>query len=175
MAHGNHLSDKDLCTLSQRGTSISHNPWSNYLFAGIPLSVRRCLDHGVKVGLGSDVAGGVSVNIMVSARVGVMVSRAFPESEHLHWTHLFYLATKGGAEALGVNSGEFKVGKEFDALVLSLKHPNIAEIPNKKLGTFSVLERFQRVWNLGDDRNVRRVFVQGRQVINKDISLISEQ
>lgn len=175
MAHGNHLSDKDLTTLRKRGTALSHNPWSNFLLSGKPLSVRRCLDHGVQVGLGSDMAAGVTVNLMVSARLGVMASRAFTEKEHLHWTHFFHLATKGGADSLGTNSGELEVGKEFDALVLSLRHPNIPVFRHKSAGSYSILERFERVWHLGDDRNVRRVYVQGREVINKGKFLIGTE
>lgn len=91
---------------------------------------------------------------------------------------LLYLATQGGANvcALGDRVGSFAPGKAFDALVVSTREDagnpglwpsdldttlgiNKERTPTQKLDT--LLERFLFC---GDDRNIRRVYVQGRWI-----------
>ena len=84
------------------------------------------------VGLGTDIAGGYSIDIMNSMRQAVAVSRMrqgthFMEavsnktnqatnSLAITWKESLYLATRGGALSLGLkNLGEFKIGAPFDA------------------------------------------------------------
>jgi guanine deaminase len=76
----------------------------------------------------------------------------------------FYLATLGGAEALGMEDriGTFRVGMEFDAIVLTSSRSS-SHLPDI-FPTDSLADKFQKLWILGDDRSISRVFVQGRQV-----------
>jgi guanine deaminase len=77
----------------------------------------------------------------------------------LDYRHAFYLATMGGAEALGVSDkiGTFAVGMELDALILTVSN-NVDVFEND-----TSADVFQKILNLGDDRNVKRVFVQGQE------------
>jgi guanine deaminase len=85
------------------------------------------MESGVKVGLGTDIAGGYQTDIMASMRMAVVVSR-MREGERLekeisgdplniNWKEALYLATTGGATALGLEVGEnpFQEGRPFDA------------------------------------------------------------
>jgi guanine deaminase len=83
----------------------------------------------------------------------------------LDYRHALYLATLGGARALGLDAriGTFRVGMEFDAVVLSASG-GIDGPLDVFLKTDSLADVFQKLCVLGDDRNVRRVFVQGRDV-----------
>jgi hypothetical protein len=50
---------------------------------------------------------------------------------------------------------------EFDAIILS------ADVPNSPVQIFdsdTIVDVFQKLVVLGDDRNIRRVFVQGQDV-----------
>lgn len=97
------------------------------------------MDLGVRAGLGTDVAGGYTTDIMNAMRQAVITSRVREShrsecnigvqaqeqspagtkdqftSLAVHWTEALYLATRGGAEALGLNSGSFTPGAAFDA------------------------------------------------------------
>ena len=75
----------------------------------------------------------------------------------------FHLATVGGAEALGIqhNVGTFAVGKAFDALLLDLQNAATFDVYE----TDTIEDRFQKFCNLGDDRNIAKVWVQGRCVV----------
>ncbi len=69
----------------------------------------------------------------------------------------------GGAEALGIQDsvGTFAVGKAFDALLLDLDTGVTFDV----YPTDTVEDRFQKFCNLGDDRNIAKVWVQGRCVV----------
>jgi guanine deaminase len=110
----------------------------------------------------------------------------------LDYRHAFYLATLGGAIALSLDSsiGTLQVGMEFDAIILgsapatnstsSTFHPDVNDEDDScdsdtnndfypdLFPDDSIADRFQKVWLLGDDRNVRKVFVQGRLVKSLD-------
>ena len=49
--------------------------------------------------------------------------------EAMDWRHAFYLATTGGAQALGIEDhvGTFDVGKSFDALLLDAQEAMLRE------------------------------------------------
>lgn len=107
---------------------------SNIYFSAEPFRLREALDRGVKVGLGTDIAGGYSADIMNAMRQAVAVSRMRQGRETMgrvkegqnetsrieknlaiDWKESLYLATRGGSIALGLNSGVFEVGAPFDA------------------------------------------------------------
>lgn len=87
------------------------------------------------MGLGTDVAGGYTVDLMNAMRQGVIMSRVREGSRietevqrkmdggkadegnslAVHWTDLLYVATRGGAEALGLSTGVFAPDVPFDA------------------------------------------------------------
>ena len=56
LAHGVHLKDEELELLVQRGSSISHCPNSNTALKSGLCDVRRLLNAGIKVGLGTGIA-----------------------------------------------------------------------------------------------------------------------
>lgn len=168
MAHGVHLSDDCLDRMKQRGSAVAHCPLSNFFFAGgAPLQCRKLMERQVKIGLGTDVAGGYSPSMMNSARTAVVASRALQnDTSNLDYRHAFYLATLGGAEALGLEEriGTLCAGMEFDAIVLS------ASSPIQIFDTDTVQDVFQKLCTLGDDRHVTQVYVQGKRVEYKKSS-----
>jgi hypothetical protein len=119
----------DLERLFNKGTSIAHCPLSNVYFSAKPFPLREALDQHVQVGLGTDVAGGYSLDIMNAMRQAVAVSRiregerimkagshiqAEAKNLSIDWKESLFLATRGGSVALGLE-GMFKVGAPFDA------------------------------------------------------------
>ena len=145
MAHGIHLSDAEASVLAARGTAIAHCPLSNAYFAHGVLRVRELLGKGIKIGLGTDVAGGYSPAMLSAIRSAVTSSRMLQDgvdkfdfcgssdqqnaptravdtstSAALTMKEALWLATVGGAEALDMGShiGTIHVGKKFDCLVV---------------------------------------------------------
>ncbi|KAM5193068.1 guanine deaminase [Mantella aurantiaca] len=76
----------------------------------------------------------------------------------------FRLATLGGSEALSIDhiTGNFEVGKEFDALLID---PEAVDSPFEVFSAIPKEEMIQRFLYLGDDRNIKAVYVAGRRVV----------
>ncbi|KAI3372446.1 hypothetical protein L3Q82_022932, partial [Scortum barcoo] len=122
MAHGCHLTDEELTLFRETGASLSHCPNSNISLCSGVLNVRNVLNHKVKLGLGTDVAGGYSASMLDAVRKALDSSKVLtiqdPEHVTLTFEEVFRLATLGGSQALSLDdqTGNFEVGKDFDAL-----------------------------------------------------------
>ena len=117
--------------MSKSGSAVAHCPLSNAYFSSTEIfRLREALNQGVKVGLGSDIAGGYELGIQGAMRMSVAVSRLREgllkresqtqgepavKNPRIDWKESLYLATKGGAEAMGLPQGRFNVGAPFDA------------------------------------------------------------
>ena len=58
-----------------RGAAVAHCPLSNIYFAGAVFPLRGMLAEGLRIGLGSDIAGGASASLFEAARQAVACSR----------------------------------------------------------------------------------------------------
>lgn len=161
MAHCVHSSEEEIALMKEKNVFVAHCPQSNTNIASGIAPIRIYLDKDMKVGLGSDVAGGAHLSIMRAMTDAIQCSklrwRMYDQSlKPLNFEEAFYLATKGGGEFFG-KVGSFEEGYEFDALVLydeNLPHPQ----------ELTLKERLERVVYLGDDRNVKNKYVAGRLV-----------
>ncbi|CAG8651547.1 15519_t:CDS:2 [Cetraspora pellucida] len=172
MAHGIHLSSQELKLIKKRNAGISHCPNSNFTLCSGVCNVRQLLDEGIKVGLGTDVSGGFSKSILDSIRNASIASRVVYLSSntsdkvypHLTLPELTYLATMGGAQLVNLENviGNFIVGKEFDALLID---PEVEGSPMQMFDEIDTIDRiFEKFMFLGDERNIKAVFVRGRKV-----------
>jgi guanine deaminase len=185
MAHAIYLNKSDIRLFQQMQTGIAHCPLSNFFFAGGTLPCKSLLKQGINVGLGTDVAGGYNPSIFNSMRMAVIASRSLEhtynyvsmhhnnkerlpvEDPTIDYRHAFYMATIGGAQVLGLENsiGTFAVGMEFDALILSTSVvPSHTDNIHVTDGVDTIADIFQKICVLGDDRNVKHVFVQGNMV-----------
>ncbi|XP_062398453.1 guanine deaminase [Sardina pilchardus] len=168
MAHGCYLTNRELDDFHKAGASISHCPNSNISLCSGMLDVRNALNHQVKVGLGTDVGGGYSPSILDAMRRALMTSKALkiqdPNHQTLTFEEVFRLATLGGSQALSLDSetGNFEVGKDFDALVVNVCVP---DGPMDICGPEPTKVLLEKFLNLGDDRNICEVYVAGRRVV----------
>lgn len=190
MAHGTLLTDDDIRLLVERGTSIAHCPMSNFFLGDACFRVNHAMKLGLKVGLGTDVAGGISPSMLSSIRMSVVNSRCLrahklavkgglivtPEMEEdvMSYKEGLYLATMGGARALNIEHqvGSFEVGKEFDALLVDV---NVNGGPFDIFDGDTIEDQFEKFINLGDDRNIVEVYVQGILVKKGDLFLTDLQ
>ena len=90
------------------------------------MKLDQLLKAGINVGLGSDVAGGPELNMWQVMRAAIEVQKARsayePNLRPLRPSEAFYLATHGGARALGKSTiiGTLDAGKEADLIVVDL-------------------------------------------------------
>ena len=122
MAHCVYSSEAELERMAQRGVFVAHCPASNTNLSSGIAPVRRFLDAGVPVGLGSDIAGGHSLSLFRAVTDAVQCSKllwrlADQSLPPLSMEEAFYLATRGGGAFFG-KVGAFEEGYAFDALVV---------------------------------------------------------
>ncbi|MFR9190595.1 MAG: amidohydrolase family protein, partial [Anaerotruncus massiliensis (ex Togo et al. 2019)] len=122
MAHCVHSTGEEIDLMQARGVFIAHCAQSNTNLASGVAPVRAYLDRGMKVGLGTDIAGGFSLSVFRAMADAVQASklrwRLLDDSlRPLTVPEAFYLGTKGGGEFFG-KVGSFEEGYEFDAVVL---------------------------------------------------------
>ena len=163
MAHCVWSTDEEVELMHKNGVFVAHCPASNMNLTSGIAPIRKYLDLGLNIGLGSDVAGGHSLSIFraITDAIGVskMYFRMVDENyKPLVFSEAFYLATKGGGKFFG-NVGSFEEGYEFDAIVLNddvLLHPQ----------TLNLAERMERAVYLGlDEKNITAKFVAGTKVL----------
>lgn len=162
MAHCVWSTDEEVELMRKNGVFVAHCPASNMNLTSGIAPIRRYLDLGLNIGLGSDVAGGHSLSIFRAITDAIQVSKMYfrmvnEKDKPLFFSEAFYLATKGGGAFFG-QVGSFEEGYEFDAVVMDdsvLAHPQ----------TLNLAERMERAVYLGlDEKNITAKFVVGRKV-----------
>lgn len=161
MAHCVHNTDEEIQLMADRGVFAAHCPNANYNLSSGIMPVRKFMNMGVNVGLGTDVGAGHKVsiaNVMSQAVQGSKMKWLETDKalDSLTTSEAFYLGTKGGGAYFG-KVGSFEDGYEMDALVIN--DDSLGEKEGR-----SIEERLQRYIYCGDDRNIIKRFVKGRYV-----------
>jgi guanine deaminase len=126
LGHCIHLSAREIDAIAAAQSSVAHCPTSNLFLASGLLKLDQLLKAGLAVGLGSDVAAGPELNMWQVMRGALDVQKARtmtePNLQRLRPSEAFYLATTGGARALGKSStiGTLDTGKEADLIIVDL-------------------------------------------------------
>jgi guanine deaminase len=120
LAHNVHGTDSEITRLAARGASVAHCPCSNAALGSGIFPMRRHLDRNARFGLGSDVGAGTGFGMPKEALQAYLMQRVAPEPMTITPAQMLYLATRAGAEALGMESkiGDFAVGKSADYVVI---------------------------------------------------------
>ena len=163
MAHCVWSTEDEVELMRKNGVFVAHCPSSNMNLSSGIAPIRKYIDLGLKIGLGTDVAGGHSDSVFRAITDAIQVSKMYfrmvnESLKPLSFPEAFYLATKGGGEFFG-KVGGFDAGYEFDAVVMDdsvLAHPQ----------PLSLRERAERAVYLGlDEKNISAKFVAGRRII----------
>ena len=163
MAHCIYSTEGEVDMMLKRGVWVAHCPNSNLNIASGIAPIRKYLRLGLRVGLGSDVAGGQTESMFRAITDAIQVSKmhwryADKGQRPLSFSEGFYLATKGGGSFFG-KVGSFEPGYEFDALVID---DSIAPTPMD----LSLEDRLERAVYLGLDRDgIRAKYVRGEKIL----------
>ena len=162
MAHCVYSTEEEIQRMKENGVYVAHCPESNENLSSGIAPVKRYLEEGLSVGLGSDVAGGSTENlframahaIQMSKMRWRLVDQKYPA---LKSEEAFYMATKGGGSFFG-KVGSFEEGYEFDAVVL-----DDSRLESSR--QMSVKDRLERMIYLADEREVKAKYVRGNKII----------
>ena len=126
MAHCVYCDEKERRAMKDAGVWAIHCPDSNTNIASGIAPIRILLDEGVKVAMGSDVAGGAKLSMPEAATDAVRVSRlrwlfSGKKEQFLSIADVLYLITGAGQEYFGAKAG-FGAGDKLHAVVLDDAH-----------------------------------------------------
>src|SRR3984893_8491159 len=126
LGHCIHLNPREIAAIAAAQSTVAHCPSSNLFLGSGLMRLDQLLKAGINVGLGSDVAAGPELNMWQVMRAAIEVQKARsayePNLRPLRPSEAFYLATHGGARALGKARiiGTLDTGKEADLIVVDL-------------------------------------------------------
>lgn len=176
LAHSNLITDGDMEQIAQRGAGVAHCPLSNAYFANAVFPLRAAFAKGVRVGLGTDIAGAPTGSMIEAQRMAIAASRmletgvdpALPPEKRgrpgsrIDFEMAFHLATAGGGDVLDLPIGQFKPGYHFDAVLVD---------PNAAASTLRIHDGYdtdsdilQKIVYTASRANLAQVWVGGRPV-----------
>ncbi|MFH1638513.1 MAG: guanine deaminase [Candidatus Woesearchaeota archaeon] len=153
MAHCIHLPEGDAKILASTGTKVAHCPYSNTFLHSGTMPYFKWKKIGLTIGLGTDIAASPSLSMF-----GQMGSAI--EASKMKVEEAFYLATLGGAKALGMGGriGNFSKGKDADFVVIDAG----------MLGAKDSLGLLKLLCKKGSKDCVEKVYVEG--LLKKDVN-----
>ncbi|UTW07673.1 guanine deaminase [Pseudomonas benzenivorans] len=165
-AHGVHLCDEECKRLAETGSAVAFCPTSNLFLGSGLLDLQALEQHGVRVGLGTDVGAGTSFSQLQSLSEAYKVMQL--QGKKLDPFKSLYLATLGGANALYLDDkiGNFESGKDADFVVLDYQATPLIAYRMQQAKTLA--EKLFALTILGDDRAVRETFAAGQSVHRRD-------
>ena len=127
IAHGVHVDESEMDLLAERGTAVVHCPASNMKLASGMAPVQELLDAGVTVGLGTDgAASNNDLDMFDEMRDAAMLGKlAADDASAVDAATAVEIATQGGADAIGVDSGHIEAGANADIAVVDLDAPHL--------------------------------------------------
>ena len=162
--HGIHLTDRELSVFSETGAAVAHCPTSNFFLGSGCLNVKKLRDKNrpVHVGLATDLGAGTSFSMLQTMNEAYKAAQM--NGTPYTSLHSFYLASRGTAEALGLQDkiGTIAVGMEADLTVLNLKSTPIIDYRMKYAKDLEEALFIQMT--LGDDRAIAATYVAGKEV-----------
>lgn len=176
LGHATLLADSDMDLIIRRGAGVAHCPLSNIYFSDAVFPLRRALEKGMHVGLGTDISGGPSASLLTTCGHTVSMARVLENGtdpglsgdvrgvadSRVDFVEAFHLATAGGAQVLDLPIGRFEPGCRFDALVID---PDADDGGVLRFdGLDSAEDLLQKTVFGATRRNIAEVWVDGKSV-----------
>ena len=159
-AHCVYVDDNDLKIMKDKGVSVAHNPVSNLKLASGVMPIKKMLEAGINVALGTDgAASNNQLDMFREMQTALLIHKGVNrESTLLSAKQAFELATKNGAIAQRrFDCGEIAVGKRADLVLIDLNAVN--NVP--RYDTYSMLGYSAR------SSNVLMTMVDGKVLYEK--------
>ncbi len=127
------FSDNDYEIYKKRKLTAVTNPASNLKLASGIADIKRFLDDGINLAIGTD--GPSSNNCLDMFREMFLMSALAKvknmDAAVVDANHVFYAATTGGAECMGLSDCDrLEVGKKADIVMIDMQRPNMQPVLN---------------------------------------------
>ncbi len=158
--------ESEIPILAKRKVGVIHNPTSNMKIASGVAPITAMLRAGVRVGIGTDgAASNNDLDLWEEMRLAAFLQKVEQMNpEVLSATEVLTMATRGGAEAIGLDHlvGSLEVGKRAD--LIQVAFDDVHHIP-----TYDVISHLVYVT---DEQDVATVIVDGK-VLMRDGEMLT--
>ncbi|MDE0418005.1 MAG: amidohydrolase [bacterium] len=158
-AHGVWLDDDEMRLLADRGASVVHNPGSNLRLGSGLAAVRRMLQAGLNVAVGSDGSNSSdNQNMFEAMRLATFVSRVMTHdlSRWVSADEAFRMTTLGGARAMGLDGRIGRIAPGYLADLVFIDLGDLAWLP--------LNDPLNQLVYADDGGSVDHVMINGRMV-----------
>ena len=159
MAHGIYMTEEELKMTKEKDVILVHCPDSNLNVRSGIMPVRKYLDMGIRVGLGSDIAGGHKISMTEAIVKCIQLSKLnsvfYPEQEMISFSEAFYMATAVGGSFFG-RVGKLEKDYQMDCLII--------DIPQIYRDYYDLKDCLEKYVYMGDDRWIYKRFVAGKEI-----------
>ena len=129
------------------------------------MPVRKYLDEGMHVGIGSDVAGGSTLNLFANLKLAIQLSKIINHGGKNNYKPLtakeaLYIGTLGGASYFG-KAGSFMEGYDADILVID----DMGGDPSSM--KFEIEDRIERLMYNASESFLVAKYVDGHKIYER--------
>ena len=161
MAHCVHSDEREREAIREHGVTVVHCADSNTNLSSGVAPIRTMLDEGLKVVLGSDIAGGAHLSMLNVIQMSIRASKykrieSGWQTPFLSVAEGYYLGTTAGALYFGARPG-FQKGDKLHAVVIDdREYPDTARL--------SLRERFDRAVYIAEPKDIVAVYGEGKRL-----------
>jgi guanine deaminase len=161
--HAIHLEPREKARLLESGAALIHCPTSNTFIGSGLFDMAALKADGHLIGLATDTGGGSSFSMLRTMAAAYEVAQL--RGTALHPAQLYWLATQGAADAMGMGGaiGNLAAGMEADLVVLDLAATPV--IAQRAARADSFWEALFPTIMMGDDRAIADVWLNGVRYI----------
>ncbi len=153
--HCVHMADEDFEIFKKRGLYAVTNPCSNLKLASGIAPVKRFLDEGISMGIGTDgAASNNSLDFFKEMYLTATLAKVREQDAAcVSADQVLYMATASGARLMGLEDCDcLEVGKKADLIMLDLQQPNMQ--PENNI--------VKNIVYAGSKQNVKMTMVNGK-------------
>ena len=127
LAHCVHITKADRTIMQRHGVSVLHNPGSNLKLASGIAPVAAMLGDGICVALGTDgAASNNNLNMFEEMQLAALLQKTVTEDAGAVSAYqALQMATRNGAQALGLEAGILASGKKADIILVDVDAPHM--------------------------------------------------
>ncbi len=179
-AHCVHVDDGEIRTMQHFGVGVAHNPSSNLKLASGVAPIKRMLELGLNVGIGTDgAASNNDLDMFEEIRLASFLQKGVSgDPTTLPARQALLMGTRLGAQALHIGdiTGSLEAGKRADLILVDLSPlHNSPQFKHNPQGAYAQLVYAAKAADVSDVMVNGKWLMQSHQLINLDIEEISRK
>jgi 5-methylthioadenosine/S-adenosylhomocysteine deaminase len=170
-AHCVHVDDGEIRTMQHFGVGVAHNPSSNLKLASGVAPIKRMLELGLNVGIGTDgAASNNDLDMFEEIRLASFLQKGFSgDPTTLPARQALLMGTRLGAQAMHIGhlTGSLEVGKRADLILVDLTPlHNSPQFKHNPQGTYAQLVYAAKASDVTDVMVNGKWLMQKRELLN---------